>query len=66
MLLISAIRVIKNKIESYRNDAYFVIAFILSVFIMEYGQVDYYQIFFMCLPIALSSLVDDYRLKLKT
>ena len=36
--------------------------FLLSMFIMEYGQVDYYQIYFISILVVMSNLVDNFRL----
>lgn len=62
-LLIKSIRFSNIASAQEKNRGYFLTAFLISVFVMEYGQVDYYQIFFVWLPVSLCCFIDDFRLK---
>lgn len=42
-----------------RQFACFGISFIVAVLVMEYGQVDYYQVYYLVMPFLLSSFADS-------
>lgn len=62
-LLLRTLFVSNGKDRREISNGCFVAAFLLAVLAMEYGQVDYYQMNFICLPVIMCNLVDDYRLK---
>lgn len=62
-LCIIICQALKKSLHEIGNHGEFGVAFLGAIFVMEYGQVDYYQIFFVIFPILLCNLVDKYRLR---
>ena len=39
----------------------YVFSFFVAIFVMEYGQVDYYQTFYIMIPLLMTNYIDDYK-----
>ena len=62
LLLFQAKKTSDRRYGKEISKGYFIMGFLLSMFIMEYGQVDYYQIYFISILVVMSNLVDNFRL----